>query len=417
MSIYGGIFNATKNPEQLNSRSFAGTMLRRTPNGSAPLFGMTAMTGRSQAVSSTHGYFSKTLEFSRVQTNGAALAADTTITVDTSAGIVKGQVLLNWATGENLRVTGVVSGTQLAVTRGFGRIAAANIADNTPLVVIGTAYEEGSARPQARSIQPIYVPNFTQIFRNAWALTDTARASLAEMKYSNIAENKRDCMIFHSMDIESAIFFGQPKMDTSGSQPIHATQGIIDAIRQYAPGNIQAAGATTSYDDFVDLVMPAYTYSTDVGDPTVRVIFGDTQAVRVLNDIGREFGEVTLTQKETSYGLTYDEMKFFKGRVLVKEHPLFNGLQVAPGLAVVVDVPAVKLAYMAGRDAMEETYGVGGTNQDGSVTNAGVDAQGGSLTSELAVELINPTGCAVITGLTAAAPRTINVYQTNYVAP
>ena len=39
MSIYAGIFNTTQNPAELNARSFAGTILRRRPNGSAPLFG------------------------------------------------------------------------------------------------------------------------------------------------------------------------------------------------------------------------------------------------------------------------------------------------------------------------------------------------------------------------------------------
>lgn len=408
MSIYNGIFNTTKNPPELNARSFAGTILHRMPNGSCPLFGMTSMTGRSKAKQSTHGYFSKTLVFSRVVANGAILAAATALVVDDASGIVVGHVLHNPVTGENVRVE-AIAGLTLTIKRGFGRIAAGNIADNQVLVVVGTAYEEGSARPTPRSIQPVYASTFTQIFRNAWALTDTARASYSEMGYSNIAESKRDCMMFHGIDIESAIFFGQAKMDTTGAQPMHTTQGIIDAVRQYAPSNVHDfAGAPADFDDLVDNLLPAFQYSTDVGDQTTRVIFCDTSANRVLQQIGKEYGEVTLTQKETAYGMVFSEFKFFKGRLLIKEHPLFNGLQVVDGLAVVVDVPAVKLAYMDGRDAKEETYGVGGTNS----TGAGVDSQGGSLTSECAVELINPAGCAVFTGLTAAKPR---IYHTQEV--
>ncbi len=414
MSVYAGIFNTTKNPTELNARSFAGTILRRQPNGGAPLFGMTSMTGRSKAKSSTHGYFSKTMEFSRV-VSAAALVGDTSITVASTAGIVVGHVLHNALTGENLRVTGVTSGTVLAVTRAFGRISAVAIAADTTLVVIGSAYEEGSARPAPRSIAAVYASNFTQIFRNAWALTDTARASYSEMGYSNIAENQRDCMTFHSTDIESAIFFGQARMDTTGTQPIHATQGIIDAVRQYAPTNVEALAAAVDYDDLVDILEPAFQYSTDLGDQKTRVAFCDSTAMKVMQKIGKEYADVvTMTQRETVFGMVFSEFKFYKGRIMLIEHPLFNGLQTTPGLMVVVDVPAVKLAYMDGRNAKPETYGVGGTNAEGATVQPGVDSQGGSLTSELAVELINPQGCAVITGLTAAKNR---IVYTQEVAP
>jgi len=400
MAIYGGVFNTTKNPTELNAKSFAATILRRFPNGSAPLFGMTSMTGKSKAKSSTHGYFTKTMEFSRVVTTSAYVAGDTTIAVVSTAGIVPGHVLYNPTTGENVRVLTVASATSLTISRAFGRIAAAAIASGATLVAVGNAQPEGSARPVPRSLATVYVSNFTQIFRNAWALTDTARASYAEMGYSNIAENKQDCMVFHSTDIESAILFGQAKMDTSGAQPIHSTQGIIDAIKQYAPGNVTAAGATTTYDQLVTMLEGAFQYSTSLGESKTRALFGDQRAIKVLNAIGRTFpNDISMTQEETSYGMQFTRFRFYKGEINLIEHPLMNGLATAPGLAVVVDLPALKLAPMDGRDTKSEGYGVGGTNSDGS----GVDSQGGSITTELAVELINPASCAVITGLTAAA--------------
>jgi len=415
MSVYAGIFNTTKNPTELNARSFAGTILRRQPNGGAPLFGMTSMTGKSRAKSSTHGYFSKTMEFSRVVLTAQAAADAATLAVVSTAGIVPGHVLHNAATGENIRVTAVNSAQQLAVTKGFGRIVGAIVANGATLVVVGSAYEEGSARPTPRSIAPVYAQNFTQIFRNAWALTDTARSSYSEMGYSNIAENQRDCMTFHSTDIESAILFGQAKMDTSGSQPLHATQGIIDAVRQYAPTNVEALTSAIDYDDLVDLVEPAFKYATDLGDQKTRVAFVDAVAMKTLQKIGKEYADViTMTQRESSFGMAFTEFRFYKGRLMLLEHPLLSGLNMTNGMMVIVDVPAVKLAYMDGRNAKPETYGVGGTNAAGSTVQPGVDAQGGSLTSELAVELINPQGCAVITGLNAAKKR---IVYTQEVAP
>lgn len=410
MSIYSGIFNTTKNPAELNARSFSGTILRRQPNGGAPLFGMTSMTGRTKAKASTHGYFSKTMEFSRT-TAAAALVAATDLTVNSTVGLVAGQVLHNPLTGENIRITGVTSGTVIAVTRGFGRVAAAAIADATVLVVIGTSYEEGSQRPTSRGIIPVYVSNFTQIFRNAWALTDTARASYAEAGYSNIAESQRDCMTFHSTDIESTLFYGQAKMDVVNNKPIHSTQGIIDAVRQYAPLNSEAldpAGAGIDYDDLVDLLTGCFQYSFDGGDSKTRVAFVDATAMATFQKMGRLYPDsVQVNQKETSFGMIFSEFRFFKGRIMLLEHSLFNGLNMSPGTCVVVDVPSVKLAYMDGRDAKAETYGVGGTNGDGP----GIDAQGGSLTSEFATEFLNPQGCAVITGMTKAKKKVVMTHE------
>lgn len=236
MSVYAGIFTTNKNPEVLNKRSFRGTILRRQPNGHAPLLGMTAMTKDSKALATTHGYFSKTLEFSRAATTAEALAGATSLSVSSTAGLVPGQVLHNALTGENLRIVTVPAANQLTVARGFGRIPAATIASGTTLVVIGSAYEQGSARPIARGITPVYAVNYTQIFRNAWAITDTARASYAELGYSNIGESKKDCFVFHGIDQEATLFFGQPSMNPAGpnGKPIHSTQGIIDAVRQYA---------------------------------------------------------------------------------------------------------------------------------------------------------------------------------------
>lgn len=101
-----------------------------------------------------------------------------------------------------------------------------------------------------------------------------------------------------------------------------------------------------TYDDVVDATIDAFKWSVNVGDNTQRVMFCDTVGMRTMQDIGRFFGEVTVTQRETSYGMVFTEWKFFKGRLIVKEHPLFSAIGISPGFAVVVDVSAVKLAYM-----------------------------------------------------------------------
>lgn len=395
MTFQTGVFNTTQNTSILNADSFAASILRLFPNGSAPMFALSSQSGKSKALSSTHGYFSKTMAFIKQTLGAGVLIGATNIVVPSSVGMVPGMVLFNARTRENVRVTAVVDATNITVTRAFGRVAAAamNVADT--LIQVGTAFEEGSARPSARRISTVYVGNYTQIFRNAWALTDTARASMAKAGYSNIAESRKDCVMFHSVDIESAIIWGQPLMDTTGSTPMHSTQGVIDAMEQYSPGNTNVAAATTSYDQLVTLVEPAFAYSTDMSNPKERVAFCDATALKVLNDVGRKSGQVQIMQGQTAFGMKYTSFNFYKGTINLLEHPLLNGLSQA-GMALIMDMPALKLAYLEGRDAKVDAYGV-----DGKQVQNGVDSVGGDILTEAAVELINPFACALITGLTA----------------
>lgn len=397
MAFATGLFNTTGNPVELNVKSFAGQILRRFPGGAAPIFALTSQGGKGTASASTHGYFSKTMSFVRI-TSSAALVGDTTITFSSAAGLLKNMVLQNLRTRENVRVTAdATHATQATVSRAFGRVAAAAVNNNDNWILVGTAAEEGSLRPTARRMTTVYISNFTQIFRNAWALTDTARASLAEAGYSNIQENKNDCSMLHSTDIESAIIWGQPKMDTSGPQPIHATQGILDALHQYASTNINAAGSTTTYDQLIDLVEPAFSSSSNLGDPSMRLVFCDNVAMKVINAIGRKSGQVQIMTTTTKFGMAFTSFQFYNGTLNLITHPLLNGLQTN-GMAIIMDMAGLKLAYMAGRDTKTEEYGT-----TGKLVEGGVDAVGGSLTTEFAIEFLNPFSCGAITGLTAAA--------------
>ncbi len=396
MPILSGIFNTGDNPSELNARSFSDVMLRLFPNGSAPLWALSAKAGKKKAKQSTHGYFSKTMTFVTTTSTGGDSSSATQLTVGSTSGMCLNMVLHNTRTKENMRVVSVDAATLVTVARAFGRVAAATINAADKIIQAGTAFMEGSARPGSRRLQTVYVANYTQIFRNAWGLTATARASMSEMGYSNVAEDRKDCSLFHTVEMEGALIWGQPKMDTTTEQPTHATQGILDAINQYASGNVQAASSTTNYSQLVDLVEEPFNYSTDIGNNGERLGFCDRKAMKVLTDIGRNSGQIQIMQNETKFGTRYTSFSFYQGTINLIQHPLMNGLDPNGGNLLIVDMAAVKLAYMEGRDALPEEYG-----NDGKMVELGTDGVGGSLTSEWACELINPFACGYVTGLTA----------------
>jgi len=399
MAFTTGVFNTTFNPNELNTRSFNAAILRLFPNGTAPLFALTAQTKKGRAKSTTHGYFTKTFTFPTLTNGaGAAAAGATTLAVVSTAGLVAGMIFQVPVTRELIKIVTVPSATSVTVMRGYGRIAAGAIGANLVLSGVGNAHIEGSNRPVARGITTTYVPNYTQIFRNAWAVNGSAAKSVTEAGFGNLQESRKDAMLMHAGDMESALFFGQAQMITTGTAPEHTTQGVIDAVYQYAPANIKAAAATTNYTQLVAMLESMFKYTSDMGNAKQRIAFVDAVAMRVLNDIGRLNGVVEITSSETTFGLSFTTIKFYKGTIRLIEHPMFNDLPALAGTMVVIDLPAIRLAYLEGRDAATEEYGI-----DGKPALAGQDAYGGGLLSEFACELVNPFSCGVISGLTQGA--------------
>ena len=400
-----GLFYTTYNPTQLNQKSFSNMILRLFPNGSAPLFALTGEAGRKKAKASEHGYFTKHFAIVRPKINGAiAVVGTTTIVLDSTTGLVPGMVLQVPSTRENIRILTVVDATDITVTRSFGSVTGSTIADNEDLILVGNAQTEASLRPTERSMASAYVPNYTSIIRNAWALSDTARASLAEAGFNNVAENKMDAMAFHSTDFETQMIWGQPvspAVDATSGKLIHATQGFIDAMNQYASGNIQTAGATTTYSQLVTLTEPAFSYSTskDAMGRKERVAFVDNIAMKVLHDIGMASADVNMTIESTTFGMEFTNFRTYKGTIRLLEHPILTEMgNGTTGTMLIFDLPTVSVAYLDGRDIKKEEY-----DGSGDSTGSGIDAVGGSLTSEFATEFHSPPTCGIVNGLTAAA--------------
>lgn len=390
-----GIFDSQLNPANLNEDSFANAILQLFPSGNAPIYAFTGELNRTVAKGIEHGYFTKAMAYSKMTVPSLTVAAATTITVDSTVGVAPYMVFQNQATRENIRILTIASATSVTVTRAFGRVAAADITAGTILIAIGNAQTESSLRPAYRSIKKSYVPNYTMITRNAWAVSDTARASLLKLKkYDNVSENRTDCMEMHSTEIEQGLIWSQA-VAPSGDPLLHSTQGIIDCIMELAPANVKTAGATTSYSQLVDLVEPAFAYQSSSTTGKQRTVYCDSRAMKVFHDIGRLSGQVTMTAETTVFGLMFTEFKIYKGMLRLLEHPLLSEMSNDAGIAIIVDLPSMKIAYMEGRDAKREEF-------DGSKdsTGSGIDAVGGSLTTEFATEFQAPPTFGLINGLT-----------------
>lgn len=403
-----GIFNTAAFTQDLARKSFAAYITRLMPAGQAPLFGMTSMMKTETALQPEHGYFSKTMLFPEMTISAAGQAiGDVIFTVTSTSNIVPNTLFRVNTTGENVLINSVIGLTQVSVTRAVGGTAAAAIAAAVKLYSIGTAFEEASTRPQSLIINPVRITNLTQIFRNTWALSDTVRATQMIAGESNVAESKQDCSMFHAVDIEKALFWGQKFQGARNGQPFRTMDGLIAITSNlanypssYSAANVNTAAATTNYTQLQGFLEPTLNQQTDPKTANERVIFCGGTAKKVINDIGRLNGTYYLQQGQTAYGLQFTTFMTARGTFRLIEHPLFNSNSDWAKMAVVVDLSTFNIAYLGNR---QTTYAPFNGQDTSGAADSGIDAQGGTLTTELTCLVKNPAANAVIYNLTAGA--------------
>ena len=394
-----GLLSSASAPTNLNALSFAQAITRLMPNGTAPLFGLTSLLKDETASNIEHGYFSKTMIFPSVTSTAGDLVGATTLTVDAYTDIVPGDLLLNERTSEIILVTATPTGTTLTVQRAVGSTAAAAINAADVMRTIGNAFEEGSVRPSAVAIIAERYVNNTQIFRNSWAVTKTAAAIPQIAGAGYVSESKQDCAALHAMAIEKALFFGQKFMGTRNGQPFHTMEGIVARVNAAASGNITTLGATTNWTQFEAALDKTLETVTDPKGGNIRTMFVGGTARRVVHNIARLNSTYQITTAETAWGLQIDTIRTPRGTFEMIEHPLFNaygGASMWAKMAVIADLNAFSLAYL--RKTSDASY-----NAAGALVDNGIDAEGGTLTTELTCTIKNPAAFGVLYNFTAAA--------------
>lgn len=397
-----GVFNTAVIPQDLAAKSFSAYITRLMPNGSAPLFGLTALLKEETAKQIEHGYYSKTMIFPSMVVASTVAIGDSVINVASTTNILPGMLMRSDTTNENMLVTSIISPTQVAVQRAVGSVAPASIAAAVNLWMVGNAYEESSLRPASLIIIPARVTNYTQIFRNTWAVSESTRATMLIAGDTAVAESRSDCAAFHAVDIEKSFFFGQRFFGARNGQPFHTMDGLINSVTQNVPGNVTTLGGTTNYTQLEAALDPCFNQVTDPKSIGERVFFCGGFARRVLHQIFRLNGTYFIEDGQTSWGLQFDSFKIPRGRFTILEHPLFNAYGQASTwskMGIAMDLSTFNKAYLTGRDTVSKEF-----NTDGKVSvDNGVDAVGGTLTSELTCLVKNPAANAVLNSFTAGA--------------
>jgi len=349
-------------------KNFREMILFRNPSGMAPIFAMSSKAGKKSVDDPEFSWWDEPNDIIRLQVNGALASGDTTVVVDSadpsssSPGLVYGtathlkagdllmvepaaeSATFTLATHELLEVVSVQSDTQFTVRRGAGGTTAGTIADDLFLLLVGSAYAEGTSVPQAVSKNPIKWSNYTQIFKDTYELTGTASETKTRTgdPWSN---DKKRKMFKHSADIEWAMLFGRP-YETVGSngKPLRYMAGL----RHFVP-NYHFSTAVTM-DSFITNTSSVFDFDSGAGD--TRMMFLGRQAATELNQIlvATTGTRMELGNTTTVYGRKFRELHTLDGTLLMSTHPLFSRHAVYKKSAVIIDWDSFKYVHMKGRD-------------------------------------------------------------------
>ena len=203
---------------------------------------------------------------------GATLAAPgglTSLTVDTTGGasvdyLIKGMVL-SFQEGSNLdgssdkeaivtatgRVESVSHGASSStisvktIQASAGNSSATTLDDNSKVTVIGTGFGEGSGAPDVFSQKLDDDFGYTQIFKTACEMSNTALATIYRGYADEWARIWNLKLREHKIDIERAMLFGM-----KGSQGgVQYTDGIAGSIIKSGTANIIDDGSQLSYNE------------------------------------------------------------------------------------------------------------------------------------------------------------------------
>lgn len=366
------------------------TVLLKYPNGDAPLFGLTSAMKSEPVDDPEFNWWEKPMQTRRlalVQNLGSSTGTETIYVSADAKSLKEGDLLMVENTGEIIYVAqDPVDDAEFMGTRQFGDVAAtavtyngANV--NPNLILIGSAYEEGSDAPDGRAYDPTKKTNYTQIFRNTFEHTRTASKTRLRTG-DDVKEAKRETLELHSRDIELAFFFGNKKETTKNGKPLRTTGGI----KSFIPATNQKAVSSGRLDM---KTLEGYMEQIFKFGSSEKMAFLGNRAMTCLNQVVRRNTAYQIFANEKVFGVKVTRIVSPHGELVVKRHPLFNqapgatGAQTYYGLdstMIVLDQKNLVYRYFSGDDTRYEPElqenGVDGM-KSGFITECGLEVHHG----------------------------------------
>lgn len=260
-----------------------------------------------------------------------------------------GDLIKNSRTGENMLVATIASTTTITVAAGgraFGTTVAAAGADGDGLFIIGNVSEENSGARNVNTTRSAKVTNYTQIYKTSIAVSGTEKeANLYGGKDLPYFRAKKGTE--HALDIERSFWWGEKKLDTSGTlgSPRRSTGGVLEFITT-SGSYVQNQNGVLTAPDLNTFLREGFTYGSDT-----KTIFCGGLLLQAINEIAR--GQIRMKAADKTYGMQISEYVTAFGSVNLVYNPLFIGDYA--GYGFMLDMECFRYRFMNNRDTSLQT--------------------------------------------------------------
>lgn len=402
-------------------------MLRLYPNGSMALTGIMSKMGKQIASDPEYKWKIKALANQRATVTGvyvdAALgtayvkathggAEDDTLYVRMSANDSK-----HFVAGKEVRMVDASHGDMVVVGLCTARVtngassyiavqlmeaddngASTDLSNCDACYIMGNANAEGSSMPEAVAYEGTWYYNYTQIFKTALSITNTAKNTRFRLTTSGYQEMKREALELHGIEMEKALLWGI-RRETTGSngEALRLTGGLDYWIRNNASSNVfnyvtdsgslwngqdWLAGGEYWFDEQLEKV---FRY----GSTEKLAVCGST-ALLHINRLVKNSASYQIANKAVAYGIRVMEWNTPFGTVNILRHPLMTYEATTRNLMYVLEPRLMKYRHIANRDTK--------FIKDNDSGEGALDALNELFLTEAGYEFHHPEAMAIFSG-------------------
>lgn len=350
--------------------NFREMILWRDPNGGAPLTALMSKMRTESTDDPQFNWYEEELSPVRVRLTGGPFdsTASTTFSCYTTASfnaldVRAGDLFMVEATtpaaGAHFEIVQVTqdptASNVFTATRAYGGSTIVSIAVSSYLVKIGSSFAEGASSPTATSRTPSRYHNYTQIFKTAYNLTNTAKVT--KLRTGDPLKNEKKRKMFdHSSALEFAWLFGI-RTETSGTsygstQPQRTTGGLFWWLATGSGTSYVATIASTlTQEDFLDATYSIFDYGY-TGAGNERIVLCGNGFLNRLNKVILSDSATNINYDGTinAFGMNLMKWVIPQGTFYLRTHPMMNVNSKFTNAAFFINPAAIIYRPLTGRD-------------------------------------------------------------------
>jgi hypothetical protein len=267
-------------------------------------------------------------------------AGDATMTV-TNFKYFRAGDLVRVNDNEVVRVSATPTTTSVAITRGYGSIAAVAATAPCRLFIVSDAGMEFDTYRDQLTTQKIPKYNYIQDLSTPMSFTDHDMAT-ETFAGKDLPNEHRKGIIEQKKKQEKSLFLGQPYLDTTGAHPVATSAGML----YYIQTNVKDVSGGFTEAEFEDFLRICFRYGS-----AQKMVFCSPKLIQSINGFSRS--KLQTYCDDDSYGVTITEYKNAGRRVGLIEEKLLtnaslNDMSGIAGYGFLIDPANVKMAYMQG---------------------------------------------------------------------